>query len=56
MNYIQQLDETDCGAACLSMIASHFGKRLNVAEVRSFAGTDIIGTNINGLLIAAKKI
>ena len=55
MNYIQQLDETDCGAACLSMIASHFGKRLNVAEVRSFAGTDIIGTNINGLLIAAKK-
>lgn len=55
MKYIQQLDETDCGAACLSMIASHFGKRLNIAEVRGQAGTDIIGTNINGLLIAAGK-
>ncbi len=55
MKYIQQLDETDCGAACLSMIASHFGKRLNIAEVRGQAGTDVIGTNINGLLIASKK-
>ncbi|MBP5520321.1 MAG: peptidase domain-containing ABC transporter [Treponema sp.] len=55
MRYIQQLDETDCGAACLAIIASHYGRRLNIAEVRSKAGTDIIGTNINGLLIAAKN-
>ena len=26
MKYIQQLDKTDCGAACLAMIASYFGK------------------------------
>ena len=55
MKYFQQLDITDCGAACISMIASYYGKRLNIAEVRSYAGTDIIGTNINGLLIAANK-
>ena len=55
MKYIQQLDETDCGAACLSMIASLYGRRLNIAEVRANAGTDIIGTNINGMLIAAQK-
>ncbi|MCR5253402.1 MAG: peptidase domain-containing ABC transporter [Treponema sp.] len=55
MHYFQQLDITDCGAACISMIASHFGKRLSIAEVRGNAGTDIIGTNINGLLMAAKK-
>lgn len=53
MFYFQQLDETDCGAACLSMIASHFGKRLSIAKVRNCAGTDITGTNVNGLLIAA---
>lgn len=55
MRYFQQLDITDCGAACISMIASHFGRKLSIAEVRDSAGTDIIGTNINGLLIAAKK-
>lgn len=55
MKYFQQLDMTDCGAACIAMIASHFGKNLNIAEVRSHAGTDIIGTNINGIIIASKK-
>ena len=55
MNYYQQFDITDCGAACLAMIASHFGKKLNIAEIRKTAGTDIIGTNIKGLVDAAKK-
>ncbi len=55
MKYCQQFDITDCGAACITMIASNFGRHLSVAEVRDTAGTDIIGTNINGLLIAAKK-
>ena len=55
MTYIQQFDMTDCGAACLAMIASHYGRSLNIAEIRSVAGTDVIGTNVNGLIIAAKK-
>ncbi len=55
MRYYQQLDITDCGAACLAMIASYFGKELSIAEIRNEAGTDIQGTNLNGLRIAAKK-
>jgi ATP-binding cassette subfamily B protein len=55
MTYFQQLDETDCGAACIGIIASHFGKILNIAEIRKKAGTDVLGTNLNGLLIAGKK-
>lgn len=55
MKYIQQLDMTDCGAACLAMIASYFGKSSSIAEIRQYAGTDTIGTNFNGLIIAAKK-
>lgn len=55
MHYRQQYDETDCGAACLAMIASHFGKSLSIAEVRRQAGTDQIGTNLLGLVEAAKK-
>ena len=55
MKYHQQLDITDCGAACLAMVASHFGKNLSISEIRNKAGTDIIGTNVNGMLIAAKS-
>ena len=50
MKYIQQYDASDCGAACIAMIASHFGRNLNVAEIRNVAGTDVMGTNMNGLL------
>ena len=55
MTYIHQFDMTDCGAACLAMIASHYGRSLNIAEIRSAAGIDVIGTNVNGLIIVAKK-
>ena len=53
MKYIQQYDASDCGAACIAMIASHFGRNLNVAEIRNVAGTDVMGTNMNGLLKCA---
>lgn len=46
---------TDCGAACLAMIASHFGKDLNIAEVRGSSSTDIIGTNMMGMVQGAAK-
>ena len=55
MKYVQQLDITDCGAACIAMVVSHYGKKLSIAELRDSAGTDIIGTNVNGMLIASKK-
>lgn len=55
MRYYQQFDESDCGAACLAMVASHFGSRLSVAEIRREAGTDVDGTNIKGMMSAAKK-
>lgn len=55
MTYRQQFDESDCGAACLSMIASHFGKSLSIAEIRVISGTDVEGTNFYGLLKAAKN-
>ena len=54
MKYRQQFDSSDCGAACLAMIASYFGTSLNIAEIRHFAGTDSEGTNFKGMLDAAK--
>lgn len=55
MIYRQQFDSTDCSAACLAMVASYFMKKLSIAEIRVFAGTDTEGTNLKGLLDAAKK-
>lgn len=53
MKYRQQYDSSDCGAACLAMIASFYGANLNIAEIRHYAGTDSDGTNFHGMLLAA---
>lgn len=55
MKYIEQFDMTDCGAACLAMVASFFGKSISLAKIREKAGTDVVGTNINGLVKAARE-
>lgn len=56
MKVIHQHDRRDCGAACLSMIACHFGLKLPLAKVRSLTKTDKSGTNIYGLTDGAKQI
>ncbi|MBR2350708.1 MAG: peptidase domain-containing ABC transporter [Clostridia bacterium] len=56
MKYIQQHDERDCGAACLSMIASHYGLKYSISKYRELTKTDQNGTNLYGLCDAAQKI
>jgi ATP-binding cassette subfamily B protein len=56
MKYYRQLDETDCGPACLAMIASHYGLIKSLTAIRQMCGTDSTGTNLMGLMEAAQKI
>lgn len=56
MKYISQQDYTDCGPACIAMIASHYKSKHSIANIREISGTDKNGTNINGILIAADKL
>ncbi|MGP1529472.1 MAG: cysteine peptidase family C39 domain-containing protein [Treponema sp.] len=56
MRLIRQCDETDCGAACLAMIASHYKAKYSVTSIREFAGTDMHGTNLAGLVKAGKAM
>lgn len=56
MKLIKQFDETDCGAACLAMIATHFGSHLSITKIREAAGTDRQGTSLKGMLEAAKNL
>lgn len=54
--FIRQQDESDCGAACLAMIAKYFGKHISITKIRNLAGTDINGTSSKGILKAAKDL
>ncbi len=53
---IKQHDITDCGAACLASITSHYKLEIPIARIRQFAGTDKKGTNVLGLIEAAQKL
>jgi ATP-binding cassette subfamily B protein len=56
MKYILQLDETDCGAACLAMVASHYKTKQSISSIRQIAGTDRQGTNLAGMVKAAEAL
>lgn len=53
---VKQRDITDCGAACIASIASHYRLDLPVSKIRQYASTDKKGTNILGLLEALQKL
>ncbi len=53
---IKQRDLSDCGVACLASISKYYGKVFPLARIRQFASTDKKGTNVFGLLEAAKKL
>lgn len=53
---VKQRDITDCGAACLASVASHFKLEMPVARIRQIAGTDTKGTNVLGMIKAAEQL
>ncbi|MFP4621474.1 MAG: peptidase domain-containing ABC transporter [Bacteroidales bacterium] len=53
---VKQHDITDCGAACLASIASHYRLKIPISRIRQMAGTDKKGTNVLGLLKAAENL
>ena len=53
---VRQHDITDCGPACLATIAKYYGTDISISQIRSMAGTDRQGTNLWGMMLAARKI
>lgn len=53
---VKQRDITDCGAACIASVASHFKLEMPVARIRQIAGTDTKGTNVLGMIKAAEQL
>jgi hypothetical protein len=56
MKYQHQIDETDCGPACLVMAASHYKLYISIGYARRLCKTDRLGTNLGGLAVAAQKL
>ncbi len=53
---IQQIDEMDCGAACLAMICRHFGRKVSLARIRQLCHTSHDGTSLKALGHAATEL
>ncbi|PJJ10537.1 ATP-binding cassette subfamily B protein [Flavobacterium sp. 1] len=54
-NYIQA-ESKDCGPTCLKIIAKHYGKTINIQELRDYSETTREGSNMMMLSDAAEKI
>ena len=54
-NY-KQADFIDCGPTCLKIIAKHYGKTINIQELRDISETTREGSNLLFLSDAAEKV
>jgi len=54
--FFKQLDSKDCGPACLKIVAKHFGKNINIQELRNLSETTRIGSTMQGLSNAAESM
>jgi ABC-type bacteriocin/lantibiotic exporter with double-glycine peptidase domain len=52
--YVQQMEEIECGPACLTMILRYYGCHTSLAEVRERCGTSRDGVSALALKLAAE--
>lgn len=52
--FVAQFDESDCGVACLAMVARHFGRKVSTSFLRDAAGTGVQGTSLTGITQAGR--
>jgi ATP-binding cassette subfamily B protein len=54
--HVQQIDEMDCGAACLGMVCRHYGRKVSLAHIRQLCHTSRDGTSLKGICQAAAEV
>ena len=54
--FIEQQSSSDCGAACLAMIALYWGERFSLNTLRNLAGIGRSGALLKNLAVAAEQI
>ena len=53
---VRQAEANECGLACLTMIANHWGHRLDLPELRTRFGTSVRGTTLRQLMQSADSL
>lgn len=53
---VYQIDEMDCGAACLAMVCRHFGRKVSLSRIRPLVHTSLDGSSLRGLCEAAAEL
>lgn len=56
MTFTRQLDEMDCGPACLRMIAAHHGRYESLSKLRTACQISRMGVSMLGISHAAEQI
>jgi ATP-binding cassette subfamily B protein len=54
--FVFQVDEIDCGAACIDMVCRYHGKRISPTRIRAACHTATDGTSLTGLARAATEL
>lgn len=54
--WLKQHDETDCGAACLTMISKYYGLQLSMGQVREMANVSTAGATMAAVCRAAENL
>ncbi|WP_428655084.1 peptidase domain-containing ABC transporter [Runella sp.] len=55
-SHVLQLDQRDCGVACLLSLVRFYGGDSNFEQIRRFSGADLSGTSLLGLKEAALQL
>ena len=54
--FVRQFDQMDCGPACISMVARHYGKIFPLSYLRSLSCLSRKGVSIAGIRRALREI
>jgi ABC-type bacteriocin/lantibiotic exporter with double-glycine peptidase domain len=56
VRFIQQVDEMDCGAACLAMVARAFGRRVSLARTRQLVNAGSDGASLRSICRGGEEL
>ncbi len=54
--HVWQIDEADCGAACVAMVCRYFGRKVSLARVRAAVRTGSEGTSLLGITSGSEEL
>ena len=54
--HVWQIDEMDCGAACLAMVCRHFGRAVSLPHIRKAVHMGVDGTSLTGIAAGAEAV